>query len=192
MSLIRRFTLFFVAFSAAAQTTSVGIANRPAAISQPPSHSTNQTLSVADRAERIRAACIFGRRSICGKILKVLPEGLVIESGYTNLLRSPLDRSWLVPGTVTASRAPNLVEGNEPEAVCVGLVFLSDLPKSRLAKARQYDYVILQAFPAGEYTYASVGDIHRTLRRFSFKLEAAVQFHLGEELEKTPASTEVK
>jgi hypothetical protein len=181
-----------LAVSAPAQTNQVTATYRQVVISQPPSQQTNQTLSVAEQVEQIRAACILGRRSICGKILKVLPDGLVIESGYTNLLRSPLDRSWLVPGTVTASRAPNFVEGNEPDAVCAGLVFLSDIPKPRLAKAKQYDYVIVQGFPAGKHTYMSVGDTQRTIRRFSYKLEAAVQFHLKAGEEKAPATTEEK
>ena len=180
------------ALSASAQSEPASVTNGAVGNPQPGQQQTNQTSSVAERAEQVRASCILGRRSICGKVLKVLPDGLVIESGYTNLLRSPLDRSWLLPGTVTASRAPNLVESNEPDAVCVGLVFLSDLPKPRLAKARQYDYVIVQAFPAGQYTYTSVGDIHRTVRRFSSKLEAAVQFHLKAEQEKAHAPAEVK
>jgi hypothetical protein len=183
--------LFFVAvLSASAQTnTAVAVSNSRPQVTQ---SQTNQNLSIVERAEQIRAACIQGRRCVCGKILKVLPDGLIIESGYTNLLRSPLDRSWLVPGTVTASRAPNLVESNGPDAVCVGLVFLSEIPKPRLAKAKQYDYVIVRAFPAGEYTYTSVGNVHRTVRRFSYKLEEAVQFHLKLEAEKTPAAAEVK
>ena len=135
----------------------------------------------------MRAVCINGRRSICGKVLKILPDGLVIESGYTNLLRKPLDRSWLIPGTVTASRAPNLVEGNEPGVVCVGFVVLTNLPKSRRAKPNPYDYVILEAYPAGQYTYTSVGSLQRTVRRFSASLEAAVKLNLQGDEHKVPA-----
>jgi hypothetical protein len=36
----------------------------------------------ANRAEEVRTACIQGRRLVCGKVLKVLEGGLVIESGY--------------------------------------------------------------------------------------------------------------
>jgi len=32
-------------------------------------------------------ACIEGRRRICGKVLQIVPEGLVVESGYVGLLR---------------------------------------------------------------------------------------------------------
>src|SRR5882672_3641425 len=108
------FTFLFLltALSATAQTNTANVvSNSPPGIIQ---NQTNQTASIVERAGQIRADCIQGRRLICGKILKVLPDGLVIESGYTNLMRAPLDRSWLVPGTVTASRAPDLIEGREP------------------------------------------------------------------------------
>jgi len=110
----------------------------------------------------------------------VLSDGVVVESGYTSLLREPVQRSWLVPGTVTASRDPTLVEAKEPGAVCAGLVFLTDLPKRKRspAKVKPFDYVILQAYPAGEYTYHSVGNIQRTVRRFSAGLETAVKLTL--------------
>ncbi len=190
MKLNLTWLFLLTAVSTSVQSGTAAIeSNSPAQFS--PSQ-TNRILSITERAEQIRAQCIQGKRCICGKILKVLPDGLVIESGYTNLLRSPLDRSWLLPGTVTASRATNLVESKEPDAVCIGLVFLSDLPKPRLAKAKQYDYVILRAFPAGEYSYTSVGDVHRIVRRFSYKLEEAVQFQLKMEAAKTPPATVVK
>jgi hypothetical protein len=134
-------------------------------------------LSAAAFAEKIRAGCIAGRRSICGRILKILPEGLVVESGYPSLRREALSRSWLVPGTVVAARDPSLVESREPGALGVGLVFLTDFPKSRRAKPKPYDYVVIEAFPAGEFTYASVGDVHRTVRRFSAVLEKAVKIN---------------
>jgi len=118
---------------------------------------------------------------ICGEIVKVLPDGLVVDSGYTNLLREPLVRSWLVPGTVSASRAAGLVEGNSPDSVCVGLVFLTDLPKSRRLKPKLYDYVIIEAYPAGHYTYHSIGTIERSVRRYSGILEKAVDLVLASE-----------
>jgi hypothetical protein len=189
-----RFTVLFmfVALSMSAQTNLVRETNGtdkmlPAAPSFSPSQ-TNQIEPVAEHIQRVRAACIQGRRSLCGKILRVLPEGLVIESGYTNLLREPIDKSWLVPGTVTAIRAPGLIESQEPGSVCVGLVFLADIPKSRRAKPKPYDYVIIEGYPAGHYNYTSVGDIHRTVRRFSASLKAAVDYHLQLETDQTPVS----
>jgi hypothetical protein len=138
---------------------------------------TNQ-FAYLQAAEAVRADCIQGRRIICGKIVKLLPGGLVVDSGYTNLMRHPLDRSWLIPSTVEAEREPNLIEKNESDCVCVGLVYLTDLPKSRRTKPKVLDYVVLEAFPAGHFTYNSVGTIQRTVRRFSGSLPVAVRFNL--------------
>jgi hypothetical protein len=125
--------------------------------------------------QEVRNACIEGRRLICGRILDLVPEGLIVESGYTNLLREPLTRSWLIPGTAQASRAENLIESQSPGAICVGRILLTDTPKGKKAKPAKYDYVIVEAFPAGHYSYTSAGTVHRTLRRFSSSLVAAVQ-----------------
>jgi hypothetical protein len=161
--------LLLVALPVWAQTNSA-----PAAL---PSQ-TNQSLSRSQQIEAFRAECIQHRRTICGKILKVLPDGLVVESGYTNLMRAPLNHSWLAPGSVKAMLAANLVEGQQPDCVCVGLVFLTNLPKKPAPKL--YDYVDITGFPEGSYTYTSVGDLRRTVRRFSTKLSKAVQWHLDE------------
>ena len=124
------------------------------------------------KSEQMRNACINGRRRICGRVMQIVPEGLVVESGYTNLLREPLTKSWLVPGTVVASRAENLVESKEPGALCVGTVFITNLPRG---KPRQFDFVILAGYPCGEFTYSSVGSVRKTVRRFSANLDKAVQ-----------------
>jgi uncharacterized repeat protein (TIGR03806 family) len=123
--------------------------------------------------EQIRSSLIQGRRLICGRVLQVLPEGLVVDSGYTNLLRHPLTQSWVAPSTVSADRPSNLVEGGEPGAVCVGLVFLTDIPKR--PPVRQYDFVLIQGYPAGNYSYTSVPPITRTIRKFAAGLETAVR-----------------
>ena len=140
--------------------------------------------SDAVRAEQIRAECVAGRRMICGRVLKVLPDGLVVESGYTNLLRKELHGIWLLPGTVVASREPGLVESQQPDSPCVGTVFLTDLPRPRggaKVKVKPYEYVVLRGYPAGSYTYGSVGGIQRTVRRFSVGLETAVNLRLQHE-----------
>ena len=156
----------------------------PACAQANPESSTGQpdaatnAVAQAQHVEAVRDACLQNRRRICGKIVKVLPEGMVIDSGYTNLVRAPINRTWLVPGTVSAQRATNVVEANEPGCFCFGLVFLSDLPPARGAKPKPYDYVNIEAFPEGHFTYTSVGDVHRTVRRFSAKLATAVQWAL--------------
>lgn len=111
----------------------------------------------------------------------VLPEGVVVETGYTNLLREPLTRSWLAPATVTASRAENLIESREPGSICVGTIFLTDLPKSKSLKPKRYDYVIIEGYPAGRFTYTSVGTIKKNVRRYSAQLVRAVELNLQAE-----------
>lgn len=171
----------FVACSASAQTNLVAPTNQFVDVSNSPvqtvSTGTNQGLALAQRVEEMRAVCIQNRRIICGKILKVLPDGLVVDSGYTNLMRAPLNQTWLIPGTAEAVRASNLVEEKKPDAICVGLVFLTDLPRTPGAKPKQFDYVNLEGFPMGQYTYTSVGDLRRTVRRFTTKVANSVRWN---------------
>ena len=133
--------------------------------------------ALAQQAEQIRTVCVQNRRRICGQVIQIAPGGLVVESGYTDLLRPELSRSWVAPGTVSASRPANLIEEQTPGAPCVGLVFLTDIPKRPAVKL--YDYVIIEAYPAGEYVYQAVPSVTKTIRRFSARLEGAVQWNLA-------------
>lgn len=164
--------ILFAAFSALAQK------NDPASTNAPALAGSNSPPGSLERVEQIRAECLQGRRIICGQILKVLPGGLVVDSGYTDLLRPPLNQSWLIPGRVVASRPAGLVESCEPESICVGVVFLTDLPRLRGAKPRPYDYVTLLAYPTGQFTFTSVGTVQKTVRRFSGTLLKAVDWNL--------------
>lgn len=184
MKLKSLFLSALAAISSSAQT------NLPAATNVP---GTNSTFAAAvQRAEQVRADCIRGRRQICGKILQVFPDGLVVESGYTNLLREPLTGSWLVPGAVTASRPVSQLESNEPGACCVGTVYLTDLPKVRGRKPQRYDYVIIEGYPAGQHTYASVGSVRKTVRRFSAQLPRAIDWNLRAGTNAPPSAAGVK
>src|SRR6516165_10374212 len=95
------------AVCAAAQTNGVASSNQveSAAAPREVSAQTNEIASAMQRAEDVRATCIQTRRQVCGKVLKILPEGLVVDSGYTNLDQPPLNRSWLQPGAVATGRA---------------------------------------------------------------------------------------
>ena len=159
----------------------------PAAAAAP--GGTNSFAAYVQHREDVRMACIENRRMLCGRILKVLPEGLVLESGYTDLLRAPLNKNWLIPGNVQATLPPNQVEGRAPGAICVGVIFLVDLPKTRgaAAKPRQYDYITLLGYPAGQHTYNSVGDLNKTVRQYSATLQRAVERTLADEEAATPA-----
>ena len=143
---------------------------------------TNSDLSPAQLTEQIRIACINGRRCICGKIMEIFPDGMVVESGYTNLLRAPLTSSWLVPGTVVASRAVNLIESAEPGFQGLSRHSLSDrLSQIEKLKPKRFDYVIIEGYPAGQYTYTPLGTIHKTVRRFSTQLSKAVELDVQAE-----------
>jgi hypothetical protein len=97
-----------------------------------------------------------------------------------------------VPGAVSASRATGLVEGQEPDSICVGLVFLTDIPKSRRLKPKVYDYVIHEGYPTGHYTYTSVGNVQRTIRKFTAVVEKAVDLKLQTESKSPAPAAEVK
>ncbi len=140
-------------------------------------NATVNTVAGAVRDEEIRAACVQGRRIICGRILEVRPDGLLVESGYTDLLRAPLNQTWLVPGTATATRDTSLVESDRPDAICAGRIWLTGLPKSRTLKPKVYDYVNLHAYPAGNYTEVLPGNQPRTIRRFAAGLETAIRLN---------------
>jgi hypothetical protein len=150
----------------------------PAQTNAPQTATTNQNATAVQttKLESIRTACVNGRRRICGRVLQIDPDGLVVDSGYTSLLRPELARSWVIRSNVSAGRPPNLIEENTPGAVCVGLVFVTDIPKKPAVKT--YDFVVLEAYPAGQYTYTSVGTVHKTVRRFSTVLEKAVDSNL--------------
>jgi hypothetical protein len=154
--------IFLFGLSATAQT------NAPPA---PDTAARQKEISRIELKEQIRTQCLAGRRSICGKILRILPQGILVEAGYTNLLREPLTKSWLVPATVVASPAQNLIESKNPGAICVGTIFVTDLPRG---KPHVYDYVIVAGYPTGEITYTSVGTVKKTVRRFSANLDKAV------------------
>ena len=133
----------------------------------------------AQRAEQLRAACLAGERHICGRVLQILPHGLVVESGYTNLLDPHYVQAWRVPGTAAIPRHLAPVEPDTPGAPCVGLVYVTDLPKRPAVKL--YDYVTIRAYPAGRHDYAPVPGVSRTLRQFAVRLSTAVRLNLEAE-----------
>lgn len=175
------FAFLFASASAFAQT------NFPPA----PVSSTNENIAVMQHVEELRARCINDRRIICGKIIKMLPEGIVVDSGYTNLMRAPLNQAWLIPGTAAAERATNFVEGAAADAICLGQVYLIDLPRPpRGTKPKLFDYVVLEGFPMGKFTYTSVGDVHHTIRQFSNKVTTAIRWTYGQEVEEQERTKE--
>jgi hypothetical protein len=128
------------------------------------------------RAAEIRAACINGRRCVCGKVVKIVPEGLVVDSGYTALMDPPFTQSWVISGGALVNRDAKLLERSEPASPCIGTVLLTDFPRRPAVKL--YDYVLLQAYPAGEYLYTPVPSIQKPIRKFAGGLDTAVKLKL--------------
>ncbi len=142
---------------------------------------TNQTVGRErdQRAADIRAACINGRRCVCGKVIKIVPEGLIVESGYTALMQPPFTGSWAIPSGALVNRDSKLIERDEPASPCIGTVLLNDFPKRPAVKL--YDYVLLQAYPAGEYLYTPVPGVEKQIRKFAGGLDTAVKIKLAAE-----------
>jgi hypothetical protein len=142
--------------------------------------SVNPTVAAqAERAEQIRTGCIANRRLICGRVLEVATNGLVVDSGYADLLRPPLGQSWVIPGSVSASRDPNRLELNQPASLCIGPVFLTDVPKR--PKPRKYDFVVLIGYPAGQYIFQPIPGVEKPIRKFAGGLASAVKLQLQSE-----------
>jgi len=162
--------VLFAAMSAAAQT------NSPTP--------TNHAPAPDRRAAEVRAACINGRRAVCGKVIKIVADGLVVDSGYTGLLAAPFNRSWVVSGGATPSRDPKLMELDKPASPCVGLVLLTDIPKRPAVKL--YDFVVLQAYPCGQFNYVPVPGVEKTIRKFSAGIDTAIKLNLNLRSQVTP------
>jgi hypothetical protein len=41
-----------------------------------------------------------------------------------------------------------------------------------------FDYVIIMAYPAGQYVYTPVPNVEKTIRKFSASLDAAIKLNL--------------
>jgi hypothetical protein len=171
--------LVAVALPSLADTNVVSTTNKTASarVTEKGPASAEARNASARRAEEVRMMCIEGRRYICGRVLQILPDGLVVDSGYSDLLKPPFNQSWVVRANVAVTKSPSLVEEKKPDAFCVGLVFLTSTPKRPVVKA--YDYVVIHGYPAGEHVYAPVPGVQKTIRQFSASLERAVSLTLA-------------
>jgi hypothetical protein len=172
---IRFVPVALILCTACLPTITTAQTNVPAATSS----QTNQPSIRERRVADIRTACIEGRRCVCGKVIKIVPEGLIVESGYTALMQPPFTGSWVIPSGALVNRDKNLIERNEPASPCIGTVLLTDFPKRPAVKV--YDYVLLQAYPAGEYLYTPVPGVEKQIRKFAGGLDTAVKLKVAAE-----------
>jgi hypothetical protein len=171
--------LCLAALTGTAEAISGASTNAPSSAEPLSAQELAAAVQAAQRAEQIRTACIEGRRFISGRVVQVTLEGLVVDSGYSRLLSPPFDQSWVVRGTASVQRDASTVEEKKPDAICVGLVFLGNIPKRPAVK--NYDYVVIHGYPMGEYRYVPVPGVQKTIRRFSASLERAVQINVERE-----------
>ncbi len=156
---------------------SLGIFAAPAQTNLPAGDVNSTNTGRAAYVEQVRNACIEGRRYVCGRVVQIVPGGIVVESGYTSLMKPPVHTSWVLPSTISATRDPDAIERHDPDSPCIGLVFVTDIPKRPTVKL--YDYVVLHVYPAGQYTYTPVPPVTKTIRRFSAGLDTAVKLTLS-------------
>jgi hypothetical protein len=106
--------LILAGFSAAGETNQASRTNMAVSAATGGVQSQAEAVRLAEKTEQVRAECIEGRRYIAGRVLQILPEGLIVDSGYGRLMSPPLNRSWVVRGTASVSRDPSAVEEKKP------------------------------------------------------------------------------
>ena len=84
-----------------------------------------------------------------------------------------------IPSGALVNRNSKLIERNEPASPCIGTVLLTDFPKRPTVKL--YDYVLLQAYPAGEYLYTPLPGVQKEIRKFAGGLGTAVKLKVAAE-----------
>ena len=161
------------------QVTPARSADSVAAAAASSTQDPTDAVKAAQLKEQTRTDCINGRRYICGRVLQVATNGLVVDSGYSRLLSPPFNKSWVVRSNVSVDRDPHAVEEKKPDAICVGIVFLSNSPKRPTVK--EYDYVVIHGYPAKTHLYVPVPGVEKTIRRYSASLERAVEINLASE-----------
>ena len=149
----------------------------PAAAQTNVSSAAAESTAIEKHTAEIRTDCINGRRCICGKVVQIVPGGVIVESGYTDLLKPEFNQSWVVSERALVKRDPKLLERNEPASPCIGTIFLTDIPKR--PKVKLYEYVVLQAYPAGTYQYIPVPGVEKTVRKFAAGLDSAVKLRFA-------------
>ncbi|MEI9962107.1 MAG: hypothetical protein WDM76_13540 [Limisphaerales bacterium] len=185
--------LFFVALSASAQTNVAKVASNSPSQTIP---DTNQSSIVIVRG----AACEADSRDLRARpsfdLRGKFSKCCLMDWWWKAVIRILCVRRWIVPGWCRArprpAARPVLLKATNRVRFALGWFFITDIPKARRTKPAQYDYVILQGYPAGQYTYTSLGTIERTVRRFSAGLSTAVDLCLEAENKMRVPTAEIK
>lgn len=136
----------------------------------------NQALWAAEDARRDSIAkakkqLIDSSRTVAGKVIQKLPDGLLVDSGAEVMAEVGKTEFTYGKYSVSSVTHTGVGEGNQPGTTCLGLVLLQDHP--RYSDMVDGAYVKVIAYPIGQYQYTTVQNASKTVRKFSADLDRA-------------------
>lgn len=122
--------------------------------------------AVQTRIQTAQQALIQRSRTISGKIIQKIPEGLLVDSGREDIDQvGHTDVEFNARGDMSTSKTVTLQEGDTAGALCLGLVLLADHP--RYNQLVDDNVVVVLAYPDGQFSYKAVSGGQKTVRKFT-------------------------
>jgi hypothetical protein len=107
-----------------------------------------------------------GSRTISGRIIQKIPEGLLVDSGREDIDEvGHKDIEFDSQGNMATSLTTTVQEGDTAGATCLGLVLLEDHP--RAAELVDDNVVVTIGYPDGQFSYKAVSGGQKTIRKFT-------------------------
>jgi hypothetical protein len=131
------------------------------------------------RAEATQKRVQAGSRTVSGKVLQKLSEGLLVDSGADFLAKVGDTSTTITRGAIFKRKTVAFTEVNEPRALCLGLCLLQDDPRYR--SIVDGDYITVLAYPIGQYSYTAVSGGTKTVRKFTASLAKAIRHESGDD-----------
>ena len=130
----------------------------------------------ARQLEGLKAIFASKSRTVSGKIIQKIPEGLLVESGQSEIDQvGHTDVEFDRMGNMSTSTTATLQEGDTARSLCLGLVLLEDHP--RYDQLVDDNVVVILAYPDGQFSYKSVGGGQKTVRKFTADFNRAFTNH---------------
>lgn len=124
----------------------------------------NKAAADAQASEKRRKIIDASKMVVTGKLIQKLDNGLLVESGSERERRT-ITRVMHMPG-----RMVRLYDPKTELQIYDGLCLLTDYPDQ--AKVVDDDVVHAIAYPNGEYSYTTVNESSKTIRKFTCNLNA--------------------
>jgi hypothetical protein len=122
-----------------------------------------------------KAECAQSRKTVSGKVIQKIEEGLLVDSGREALDEVGVTTShYYANGDASGGTTDAVFEGTKPGATCLGLVLLEDDP--------DYDQIVDDnlvqaiAYPDGQFTYTTANNSSKTIRRFTMDFNKAFDY----------------